>query len=111
MPGEPQHKAVSHHDVKSLLPTHSWDQLLSLQQTFSGRVVLEGCSAPDLWLSHPPWQAGSVKAKWQQQLEHCCHKLPMLTPCWAESAIAGVGIIKKALFPHSTVRKNLFETD
>lgn len=54
VPGEPQLKVISRHDVTSLLPTHNWYQLLSFHQTFAGRVALEGCSALDLlWLLAP----------------------------------------------------------
>lgn len=54
MPGDPQFEVISHHDVKSLPPTHNWYQLLSLHQTFAGRVALEACSAPALpWLLAP----------------------------------------------------------
>lgn len=54
-----------------------------------------------------PDRLGSVKAKRQQQLP----QTPLLlTPCWAEPGVAGVGTIKKVPFHHSTVRKKLFET-
>lgn len=61
MPGEAQLKVITHHDVKSLLPTHNQDQLLPLHQTFASRVVPEGCSAAALWLLAPSLADGSGK--------------------------------------------------
>lgn len=110
MPGQQQPKAISQHEIKSVLPTGNCYQLLSFHQTFAGSLVFKGaqhltCSGS--W--HSAWQAW-VCGRQVEQPTSCCHKLPSLCiPCQSASGIGVVGAIQKAPFSHSIVRETCFK--
>lgn len=97
MPGEPQLKVISQHEIKSVLPTSNRYQLPPFHQTFAGSVVFKGYPALDLLWILACCLAGLVMWK--------ASGCSQLTPCCGESGIGLVGASQKAPFSPSTVRE------
>lgn len=104
MPGESQPKVFSHHDITSVLLTHTRYQLLSFHWTSASSVVFKEYPALDLlWIpgTCPAglvlWKVSGSSSWWASA--------SLFTPCWGESGIGVVSVIQKAPFSYSTVRE------